>query len=137
MAEEKLQDWDALYFYVYRLFGHSDIDDQPVSVHNIIQMHRYFERGMTYRGQLLTLKYIYEIKKRPIKPQYKSVGLIPYEYSAAAVYYQNQAKRTEEIQAAIKKQLAIDRIEIPYNPRLKKQKKKTLDLDLALKGDNK
>jgi hypothetical protein len=135
LAEEKLQDWDALYFYVYRLFGKNS-EEEPVSVHNIIQMQRNFKKGMTYRGQLLTLKYIYEVKKTPIKPQYKTVGLIPYEYSAAAQYYKKQAKRTEEIQAGIKRQLEIDRIEIPYNPRLRKQKrKKTIDLNEALKGD--
>lgn len=49
LAEEKLQDWDALYFYVYRLFGHHS-DNEPVSVRNIVQMHRFYEKGMTYRG---------------------------------------------------------------------------------------
>ena len=73
-GEEKMQDWDALYFYVYRLFGHHS-EDEPVSMHNITQMHRYFDKGMTYRGQLLTLKYFYEVQKKPVKPQYKTVGM--------------------------------------------------------------
>lgn len=133
LAEEKLQDWDALYFYVYRLFG-KNTDEEPVSIHNITQMHKYFDKGMTYKGQLLTLKYIYEVQKKPVKKQYRTVGLIPYVYEEAKLYYMRQAKSAEEIHAGIKTQLAKDRIEIPYDPRKRRQKKKTLDLSLAMKG---
>lgn len=135
LAEEKLQDWDALYFYVYRLFGHNT-DEEPVSLHNITQMHRYFDKGMTYRGQLLTLKYFYEVQKRPVKKQYRTVGIIPHIYEEAKLYYMRKAKNAEEIQNGIKKQLAKDRIEIPYDPRKRRQKKKTLDLSLAMKGES-
>ena len=66
--------------------------------------------------------------------KYRKNTIIPYVYEEAKLYYLNQAKKAEEIAAGIKRQLEKDRIEIPYNPRLRRQKKKTLDPSLAEKG---
>ncbi len=142
LSEENLElknrindDRDALWYYIYRLFGPDD--DKPVSDWNITQMQKFNRMGMGYRAQLLTLKWYYEIKKNPIKKEYKTIGIIPYIYDDAARYYKTQEARVKEIEEAIEKQLEQDRIEIQYNPNDyigKKKKKKLIDLD-SIVGD--
>lgn len=128
-------DRDALWYYIYRLFGPDG--DKPVSDWNVTQMQKFNRMGMGYRAQLLTLKWFYEIKKNPIKKEYKTIGIIPYVYDEAALYYKTQDARVKEIEEAIEKQLEQDRIEIQYNPNDyigKKKKKKLIDLD-SIVGD--
>lgn len=130
-------DRDALWYYIYRLFGPDG--DKPVSDWNVTQMQKFNRMGMGYRAQLLTLKWFYEIKKNPIKKEYKTIGIIPYVYDEAALYYKTQDARVKEIEEAIEKQLEQDRIEIQYNPNDyigKKKKKKLIDLD-SIVGDAK
>lgn len=78
-------DRDALWYYIYRLFGPDG--DKPVSDWNVTQMQKFNRMGMGYRAQLLTLKWFYEIKRNPIKKEYKTIGIIPYVYDEAALYY--------------------------------------------------
>ena len=59
-------DRDALWYYIYRLFGQYS-EDKPVSDWNVTQMMKFKNQGMTYKGQLLTLKYFFEIKKSSIE----------------------------------------------------------------------
>lgn len=128
-------DRDALWFYIYKLFGPDD--DKPVSDWNVTQMQKFKRMGMSYKAQLLTLKWYYEIKKNPVKKEYKTIGIIPYIYNDAALYYKTQEKRAKEIEEAIEKQLEQDRIEIQYNPSDyigTKKKKKLIDLD-SIVGD--
>lgn len=128
-------DRDALWYYIYRLFGPDG--DKPVSDWNVTQMQKFNRMGMGYKAQLLTLKWFYEIKKNPIKKEYKTIGIIPYVYDEAALYYKTQDARVKEIEEAIEKQLEQDRIEIQYNPNDyigKKKKKKLIDLD-SIVGD--
>lgn len=138
LSEENIQlskslndDRDALWYYVYRLFGqHSE--DKPVSDWNITQMAKFKSQGMTYRGQLLTLKYFFEIKKNPIKKANGSIGIIPWAYSEAAEYYAKVEQKQNSIAIAIKEQLEKDRIEINYNPSDyigKRKKKKEIDIN--------
>ena len=87
---------------------------------------------MPYRGQLLTLKYFYEVKHNSTKKSNGSIGIIPFVFSEAENYYCAEAKRTEEISESIKKQLEQDRKEIKYNPSDyigRKKKKKLIDLN--------
>jgi hypothetical protein len=87
---------------------------------------------MPYRGQLLTLKYFYEIKKNSVKKSNGSIGIIPFIYEDARCYYENQAKIVDEITQSIQRQLEKDRIEIKYNPNDyigQKRKKKIIDLN--------
>lgn len=124
-------DRDALWYYIYRLFGqHSD--DKPVSDWNVTQMMKFKNQGMTYKGQLLTLKYFFEIKKSSIEKSNGSIGIIPWIYSEAAEYYAQKEKEQKAISDAIKAQLEKDRVEIKYNPSNyinKKKKKKEIDLN--------
>lgn len=127
-------DRDALFFYIYRLFGEQS-EDQPITKWNITQMQKFRKQGMPYRGQLLTLKYFYEVKHGDKKKAKGSIGIIPYVFSQAAEYYKNQAKKVEEISKMIQEQLERDRIEIKYNPadyinqQKKKRNKKLIDLN--------
>lgn len=123
-------DRDALFFYIYKLFGQYS-EEQPVNPWNITQMQKFRSQGMPYKGQLLTLKYFYEVKKSSIAKSNGSIGIIPFVYLEAQNYYEKQAKRVDEISKAIQTQLEQDRIEIKYNPNdyfNKKRKKKTIDL---------
>lgn len=137
LKEKINDDRDALWFYIYKLFG-PDSEDYPVSKWNITQMTKFNNMGINYRAQLLTLKYYYEIKGNKIQEKYHTIGLIPYIFDEAAAYYKKQEKKKQELEAAIEKQLEQDRIEIKYNPADyigKRKKKKMIDLN-SIVGDN-
>lgn len=74
LSKQMNDDRDALWYYIYRLFGQSS-EDKPVSDWNITQMMKFKNQGMTYRGQLLTLKYFYEVKKNTTKKSNGSIGI--------------------------------------------------------------
>lgn len=135
--KEKINDdRDALWYYIYRLFGHDT--DGPVSKWNITQMQKFNRMGMNYKAQLLTLKYFYEVKKNPVKTEYKTIGIIPYVYDEASAYYQTQLKKQKEILEAIETQLEQDRIEIKYNPSDyigTKKSKKMIDINSIVEGN--
>lgn len=129
-------DRDALWYYIYRLFGPAD--GLPVSKWNITQMQKFNAQGYNYRAQLLTLKYFYEVKGNKVKEGLKTIGIIPYIYNEASNYYKSQLKRQKEILHAIEEQLEQDRIEIKYNPSDyigSKKKKKMIDLDSIVEGE--
>lgn len=133
LKERVNDDRDALWYYIYHLFGPDG--DKPVSDWNVTQMIKFNKQGMGYKAQLLTLKWFYEIEKNPIQNKYKTIGIIPYIYDKAASYYKTQEKRQKEIEEAIEKQLEQDRIEIKYNPSDyigAKKKKKLIDLNLVV-----
>lgn len=137
LNEENLQisknqndDRDALWYYIFRLFGQYS-EDKPVSDWNVTQMQKFKRQGMPYRGQLLTLKYFYEIKKNGTEKSKGSIGIIPFIYEEAKLYYEKQARKVDEISAALQKQLEKDRVEIKYNPSdyIEKKKKKMIDIN--------
>lgn len=128
-------DRDALWYYIFRLFGQYS-EDKPVSDWNITQMQKFKAQGMPYRGQLLTLKYFFEVKKNSVEKAKGSIGIIPFIYAEARVYYENKAKKADDIANSIKKQLEKDRIEIKYNPEdYMKQKKKKKKINLEDIGE--
>ena len=133
LLKKQYDDRDALFFYIVRLFGPYS-EDQPVSDHNLVLMNRYRQQGMPYQGQLLTLKYHYEVTHHKVTKEYTTIGIIPFIYERARQYYLTQANRAAEINRAIQKQLEQDRIELKYNPSdyfggRRKKKKKLIDLD--------
>lgn len=123
-------DRDALFFYIYRLFGQYS-EEQPVNPWNIVQMQKFKNQGMPYKGQLLTLKYFFEVLHSPLEKSHGSIGIIPYKFSDAELYYKKEAARAKEFEQAIQNQLAQDRIEIKFNPSqyINPKKKKTIDLN--------
>ena len=142
LSEENLQlkekindDRDALWFYIYRLFGPDG--DKPVSDWNVAQMQKHQKEGMSYRSQLLTLKWWYEVKGNKVTEKYKTIGIIPYIYDQASAYYKSQDKRQKEIEEAIEKQLEKDRVEIKYNPSdyIGRKKRKQIDLNSIIGDD--
>lgn len=131
LNQKNYDDRDALFYYIYRLFGAED-EEHPVSEWNLILMNRFREQGMPYRGQLLTLKYYYEVKHHKVKEEYKTIGIIKYIWQEAANYYKRQEKNQERILKEIQEQLEKDRIEIPYKPSQyigRKKKKKKINLN--------
>lgn len=130
LNEREKDDRDALFYYIYKLFGPVS-EDQPVSKHNIVQMQKFRKQGMPYQGQLLTLKYFYEVEGHTTERSNGSIGIVPYAYSRAKLYYTQQAAKAAQINAAIQHQLEQDRIVIPFNPNdfFSRKKKKTIDLN--------
>ena len=88
---------------------------------------------MPYKGQLLTLKYFFEVKKSPIEKANGSIGIIPHIYEESRAYYSKLVAEREKINADIKRQLEIDRVEIPFKPsdytQTGRRKKKLIDLN--------
>lgn len=137
LKEKINNDRDALFYYIYRLFG-PESETQPVSKWNLTQVSKFNGMGINYKAQLLTLKYFYEVEGHPVQEKYRTIGIIPYKFDAAAQYYKNQAKKQKEIEEAIERQLEKDRIEIKYNPSDymgSKKKKKIIDLN-SIAGEN-
>lgn len=131
LSKQINDDRDALWFYIYRLFGQA-AEDKPVSDWNITQMMKFKNQGMPYRGQLLALKYFYEVKKNSIDKSNGSIGIIPWIWEESRTYYSKIEQKQKEIGEAIQQQLERDRLEIKYNPSDyigKKRKKKEINLD--------
>ena len=131
LSKQQNDDRDALWYYIYRLFGQVE-EDKPVSDWNITQMMKFKRQGMPYRGQLLTLKYFYEVRKNSIQKSNGSIGIIPFVYDEARQYYSKLEQKQKEIGDIIQKQLEKDRIEIKYSPSDyigKRKKKKPINLD--------
>lgn len=131
ISKQNYDDRDALFYYIYHLFG-SDLD-MPVSVRNLVLMQRFVNQGINYKAQLLTLKWYYEIEKNTVQEKYKTIGIIPYVINKAAYYYTSKQKEIEKAEAQIKKQLEQDRITLNINPsdyiNKKRKKKKIINLD--------
>ena len=134
LKNQEKEDRDALFFYIYRLFGQYS-EEQPINPWNIVQMQKFKSQGMPYKGQLLTLKYFYEVKHNSIAKSRGSIGIISYVFDEAKYFYEKQAAKAKEINEGIKRQLAQDRIEININPddylEKKKNKKRLKPIDLA------
>lgn len=130
LKKKEMDDRDALFYYIHRLFG--PVKGKAISKWNLTQISRFRQKGYTYQGQLLTLKYFFEVKKSPITKANGSIGIIDFVYDEAKAYYLAQAKRADAVNAAIKEQLARDRVEIKYNPNDyfgRNRKKKQIDLN--------
>lgn len=127
---EKEYDYrDALFFYVYKLFGHNS-DEYPVSEWNLTQMSRFKKQGISYRTQLLSLMYFYEVERNSIEKAKGSIGIIPHIIDRAKLYYNNLVEKQDEFNRQIERQLEQDRIMIPIIPinhYNKSRKKKIID----------
>jgi hypothetical protein len=49
LSKNQNDDRDALWYYIYRLFGQYS-SDKPVSDWNVTQMQKFKRQGMPYRG---------------------------------------------------------------------------------------
>lgn len=135
LKEKMYDDRDALWYYIFRLFGQAD-SKHPVSQWNLTQMTKFKNEGISYKAQLLTLKYFYEVKKYSIKKSNGSIGIIPYIFSESKSYYDSIADQQEKINKAIQEQLEKDRVEIKIKPfdNNKRKKKQQIDLN-KIEGD--
>lgn len=132
IVEQQQNDKEALWYYIYRLFGHYS-EENPVNPWNITQINKFHSQGYTYRGQLLTLKYFFEIQRSSIEKANNSIGIIPYKYAEAAEYFAKKQSEQQKLNESIQKQLEKDRVEIKYIPYKKnkenKKNKKIIDLN--------
>ena len=113
--QQEYNDRDALFFYIYKLFGQYS-EEQPVSNWNLTQMQKFKSKGISYKAQLLTLQYFYDIKHNSTEKSNSSIGIIPYVLTEARLYYEHQERTAAEINEGIQRQLEKDRIEIKINP---------------------
>lgn len=63
------------------------------------QAKQFKEKGLTYKGMLLTLKYFYETQRND-RTKYKgkeTIGIIPYVYDEAKSYYESLEKKKAEL----------------------------------------
>lgn len=74
LNQKNWDDRDALFFYIYRLFGEYS-ETQPVNPWNLTQMTKFKNQGISYRAQLLTLKYFYEVKHNSTEKSNGSIGM--------------------------------------------------------------
>ena len=79
LKEKIADDKEALFYYILKLFGVQS-EEQPVSKWNLTQMEKFKAQGYPYRGQLLALKYFFEVKKSSIEKAHGSIGIVPYIY---------------------------------------------------------
>ena len=132
LKEKINDDRDVLFFYIFKLFGQYS-EENPVNPWNIIQMQKFKSQGYPYRGQYLALRYFFEVEHSSIEKAHGSIGIIPYVWTRAAAYYEQQANKIDNITASIEKQLEQDRITIKINPQdyFGKKKKKIKPIDLS------
>jgi predicted transcriptional regulator len=136
LKENQNNDRDVLFFYIYRLFGQYS-EEQAVNPWNITQMQKFKSQGYPYRGQYLALKYFFEVEKSDIDKAHGSIGIIPYVWTRAQAYYEQEANRIDNISSLIEKQLEQDRISININPSdyFNRKKKKIKPIDLSTLED--
>lgn len=69
--------------YLKQLYGEELLDQKL-----ILQAEKYHnDYGYTYSGMIGTLKFFYEIKKNPIDKDRNTLGIIPWVYRDAQLYY--------------------------------------------------
>ena len=94
------------------------------------QMAAYYDRGITYKDMLITLKYFYEVEKGDISKAQGGIGIIPYvldrakEYAAKNDFEQQKLMKEFEAKAAEKKETKIIFVQ-----EQQKQKRKNIDIN--------
>lgn len=136
LKDNQNNDRDVLFFYIYKLFGPFS-DSQAINPWNITQMQKFKSQGYPYRGQYLALKYFFEVERSDVSKAHGSIGIIPYVWTRAQAYYEQEAHRIDNISSLIEKQLEQDRISININPSdyFSKKKKKIKPIDLSTLED--
>lgn len=99
------------------------------------QRKRFIEKiGYTNEGILNALKYFYGIKKESPQKSGNRIGIVPYVYDEAKVYYEELEKRQKKIKEDIQKQMKEEKITIHVYTPEKEIDKGFIDLD-SIGGD--
>lgn len=93
------------------------------------------KNGYTNEGILLALKYFYLVKKQSADRSGNRIGIVPYVYDEAQVYYTELEKRKKKINRDLKNQLKKETKHIKIKVEEKKDNKKFINLD-SIKGSD-
>lgn len=128
LAEQAKQEKDliALEEYIKKKFG---VEDDVALIIRTRQQIKTFrdEYKYTYSGILKSLIYFYEIKGNKIDKSNGGIGIVPYVYDEAKIYYQrlwktHQINQAKPIEQYMTPQQRIVKIAIP-TPRLRTRNK--------------
>lgn len=97
-AAQQSEDRNKLIEYVKLLFGDN------VSKWNYVQMSKFNKQGIGYKAQYLTLKYWFEVQQQPVEKAKGSIGIIPYQFEEARIYYMNLLKKRKINREKLRKQ---------------------------------
>lgn len=99
------------------------------------QRRRFVEKiGYTNEGILNALKYFYGVKKESPQKSGNRIGIVPYVYDDAKVYYEELEKKQRKIKEDIQKQMKEEKIVIHVYTPEKETDKGFIDLD-SIGGD--
>lgn len=106
--------------YVCKLFGLKSPGPVIYS-----QRKNFMEKyGYTDAGMLKTLQYLYDIKKTKTTNAKERIGLIPFAYDEAQAYFEDEAKKKQEIAQKMVEAIEQQKIEIIKVHRIYSQKEK-------------
>ena len=95
------------------------------------QMAAFYDKGITYKDMLLTLKYFYEIEKGDISKAQGGIGIIPYAIDRAKEYATlNNIEQEKLIQKFEAKAAEQKETKIIFVQEQNKQRKKTIDINM-------
>ena len=99
------------------------------------QRQRFIQKmGYTNEGILNALKYFYGVKKESPQKSGNRIGIIPYVYDEAKIYYEELSKRQKKIKEDIQKQMKEEKVVIHIRAPEKETNKDLIDLD-SIGGD--
>lgn len=121
-----LLDRKALCDYVCELFHYKKPSTKVYQ-----QMSSYYERGISYKDMLLSLKYFYEVEKGNINKSQQGIGIIPYVIDRAKNYATLENLEREKLVKKFEQEALENKetkvVKIQEKP---KEKKKIIDIDM-------
>jgi len=111
---EEEKEHELLIEYIKKLF---DIPTLTVKINR--QIKDYIEKGYSYKGIRMTLLYWFDVKGNSIEKANNGIGIVPYTYEQALVYWKSiweAQQRNQEIQVA-KFEIPTREIHIPIPER--------------------
>lgn len=110
--------------YIKQLF------DKDIDIRIRKQIKDFKEQGYTYSGMLKTLIYFYEVKGNSIERSNGGIGIIPYVFQQARLYYYelHQKQKANEGKIVSEYIIEVEPVRIK-RPQLKPMKNKMFDLE--------
>lgn len=91
---------------------------------------KFLKEGYTNKGIALSLQYFYEIQKGDSSKSYGGIGIVPYIYEDAFLYYQKEEAERRRLQTLLRHQQEEKREEIVVAAPKKVNKKKNKEFSL-------
>lgn len=93
------------------------------------------KNGFTNEGILKALKYWYLVKKMPTEKSENRIGIVPFIYDEAQIYYNTINNKKKAVAAEVEKQLKKETIQFSIKNIKEEKNKGYIDLDSILSGD--